>query len=80
MKYYNVHRFTLSAIRGELLQREREKERQFWDITGYLLSIVKSKRERERDRERERQRQTERDREIERETERKTERVRETER
>ena len=27
-KVENVHRFTLSAIRGELLDREREKKRE----------------------------------------------------
>ena len=38
----NVHRFSLSAIRGELLKREKERE---------ILSIVKIKRETERERE-----------------------------
>ena len=46
----NVHRFALSAIRGELLEREREKEIDSFGIlyTDYLLSIVKIKRERKR--------------------------------
>ena len=61
----NVHKFTLSAIRGKLLQRKRE--RQFWDIlTGYLLSIekIKIEREKEREKERERKREKKREREI----------------
>ena len=53
----NVHRFALSAIRGDLLEGEREKkrERDSFGIlyTGYLF-IVKIKREIERERERER--------------------------
>ena len=38
----------MSAIRGELLEIEREKERESFGIlyTDYLLSIVKIKRER----------------------------------
>ena len=47
----NVHRFEFSAIRGELLERKkREIERDSFGIlyTGYLLSIVMTKRERER--------------------------------
>ena len=35
----NVHRFALSAIRGELLERERDSFEIF--LTGYLLSIVR---------------------------------------
>ena len=53
-----VHRFALSALRGELLEREREKDRERESIgilfTGYLLSIVKIEREIERERKRER--------------------------
>ena len=56
----NVRRFALSAKKGEHLERERERERKrryterysfgmFY--TGYLLSIVKIKRERDRERE-----------------------------
>jgi hypothetical protein len=45
----NVHRFALSAIRGELLEKEI-----VLGYTGYLLSIVKIKRERKRE-ERERE-------------------------
>ena len=49
-----VHRFALSALRGELLEREREKDRERESIgilfTGYLLSIVKIEREIERER------------------------------
>ena len=45
----NFHRFALSAIREELLEREREKERERDSFgilyTGYLLSIVKIKRD-----------------------------------
>ena len=38
----NVHKFSLSAIRGELLEREREKEREL--VLGYLgLPIIHSK-------------------------------------
>ena len=44
----NVHRFALSAIRGELLERKRE----FWDFI-HGLPIIHSK-DYERDRERER--------------------------
>ena len=54
----NVHKFALSARRGELLESEREKkERDIFGILymGYLLSIVKIKRERKRE-ERERKR------------------------
>ena len=44
-KDVNDHRFVLSALRGELLERERERDC-FWILyTGYLLSIVKMKRE-----------------------------------
>ena len=59
----NVHRFVLSAIRGELLERGRERERKneiysFWILyTDYLLSIVKKERERVRDSEREKERE-----------------------
>ena len=46
----NVYRYALSAIRGELLESENEKERDSFGIlyTGDLLSIVKIRRERER--------------------------------
>ena len=83
----NVHRFALSAIRGELLERkwkrekekEREKKRERDSsgilYTGYLLSIVKIKIKRARQRERNR----ERERMIERERERQRGRQRETE-
>ena len=47
-----MHRITLSSIRGELL---REKEFLGILYMGYLLSIVKIKREIERERERERE-------------------------
>ena len=49
-------RFALSAIRGELLEREKDRERYSFGIlfTGYLLSIKKIKREIEKERERER--------------------------
>ena len=57
----NVHRFALSAIRGELLEREREKERE-----------KEKEKEREKNRERERERERERGRENERECERAT--------
>ena len=44
----------IKAIRGELLERERDS---FWILyTGYLLSIIKITREREKKRERERER------------------------
>ena len=60
--------FALSAIRGELLERKREivGERDSFGIlnTGYLLSIVKIKRE-ERERKKKRERET-RERERER--------------
>ena len=40
----NVHRFALSAIRGEHLERERKSKREresFWILyTGYLLEIL----------------------------------------
>ena len=52
----NVHRFELSAIRGELLEREREKERE----------KERGRREGERGREREREGKRGRDRQIER--------------
>ena len=48
-KEENVHRFALSAISKELLERDS-----FGILyTGYLLFLVKIKRERERERERE---------------------------
>ena len=47
-KYENFHRFALSAIRGELLERERYSFGILY--TGYLLSIVNIKREIEIDR------------------------------
>ena len=59
----NGNRFALSALREELLERERGREKQkdrkrkrerdsFGILyTGYLLSIVKIKREIERDKE-----------------------------
>ena len=50
----NAYRFALSAIRGELLEREKEI---VLGYTGYQLSIVKIKRERRRERERERERE-----------------------
>ena len=55
-KEENVHRFALGAIRGKLLEREREKKKKEGDsfgilYTGYLLSIVKIKREIQRKRE-----------------------------
>ena len=54
----NVHRFALSAIRGELLERERDS---FGILnTGYLLSLEKREREKEREREEEREREKER--------------------
>ena len=47
-----VHRFALSAIRGEVLERERVRD-SFWILyTGYLLSIVKTMSEIDRERER----------------------------
>ena len=52
----NIHRFPLSAIRGELLKRKRG--RQFWDII-HVLPIIHSK-DQERERERERDRKGER--------------------
>ena len=44
-----MHRFALSAIIEELLEREKEIERDSFGMiyTGYQLSIVKIKRERE---------------------------------
>ena len=54
----NFHRFALRAIKGELLEgKEREKERDSFGIlyTGFLLSIVKIKRDRDERRERERE-------------------------
>ena len=50
----NVHKFALSAIRGELLERKKKSERYSFGMlyTGYLLSIVKIKKERERESER----------------------------
>ena len=53
----NAHRFSLSAIRGELLERERDNFGILY--TGYLLSIVKIEKEIERMRERERERERE---------------------
>ena len=44
----NVHRFALIALRGELLERERESSRILY--TGYPLSIAKIKRETGRER------------------------------
>ena len=44
MQERNSQRKTLSAIRGELLERERDSFGILY--TGYLLSIVKIKRER----------------------------------
>ena len=82
MKYYNVHRFALSAIRGELLQREREIVLEY-----YGLLIINSKdqererkRQRNRERQRERERQSVREREGQKETERETDRERQRER
>ena len=55
--------FALSAIRGELLESEREKERDkerysFGILkTGYLLSMLKIMREIEREKEREKERE-----------------------
>ena len=43
----NAHRFALSAIRGELLERERDSFG-ILQYTGYLLSVVKIKKEIER--------------------------------
>ena len=53
----NAHRFALSSIRGELLEREREKEIDSFGIlyTGYLFSLVKIKKGIEREGEREQQ-------------------------
>ena len=53
IKGQNVHRFALRAIIGELLERDS------FEIlyTGYLLSIVKIKRERENDKKKERERE-----------------------
>ena len=48
----NVHRFAFIARKGELLERERDSFGILY--TGYLLSIVKIKREIEREKERER--------------------------
>ena len=50
----NVHRFALSAIRGEFLEIDSERERYSFGIfyTGNLLSIVRIKREIERKKER----------------------------
>ena len=45
MKDKNAYRFALSAKRGKLLERERDSFGILY--TGYLLSIVKIKRERE---------------------------------
>jgi hypothetical protein len=50
MQERNSQRKTLSAIRGELLERERDSFGILY--TGYLLSIVKIKREKERKSER----------------------------
>ena len=52
-KEEDVHRYALSAIREELLEREK-KERDSFGIlyTGYLLSIVKIKWENEKERDR----------------------------
>ena len=46
----NAHRFALSAIRGEILEREREKERE-----------RKKDREKKREKERKKERERERD-------------------
>ena len=54
----NVHRFALSAMRGKLLERERDNFGILF--TGYLLSIVKIEREIEIKREREKERERER--------------------
>ena len=51
----NAHRFALSAIRGELLERERERDRET---------------KRERENEREKERETKRDRKTQRERQR----------
>ena len=59
----NVHRFALSAIRGKLLERKRERDIFGILYKGYLLSIVKIKKERERERESEREREREREKE-----------------
>ena len=45
----NAHRFALNATRGKLLERERESFGILY--TGYLLSIVKIKKEIDRERE-----------------------------
>ena len=58
----------ICALRGELLERERDSFGILY--TGYLLSIVKIKRGRERQRERERETERERERERERKKER----------
>ena len=50
---------TKSAIRGELLKRERDSLGILY--TGYLLSIVKIKRVLERERKRKRQRERKRE-------------------
>ena len=52
----NVHRYALSAISGEFLERERDSFGILY--TGYLLSILRL-REREIERERERERERE---------------------
>ena len=36
----NVHRFSLSAIRGELLEREGEKEREKEIVLGYYSWVT----------------------------------------
>ena len=64
-------RFALSAIRGELLERERDRERYSFGIlfTDYLLSIVKIKREIEREYREKRKREIDKERERKREIE-----------
>ena len=52
-KDYNVHRFALSAINGELLERERERKKE-----------KEKERKRKREKERERERKKEKEREI----------------
>ena len=53
-KEENVHIFALRAIRGELLERERDSFGILY--TGYLSSIVKIKRVKVRKQERKRER------------------------
>ena len=72
----------INTIRGEFLERERERDSFGILYTGYLLSIVKIKRkvERERDREGKRERERERERKREKERDREKERENETKR